>query len=561
MKRYLIGFPIVFVILVVVLIYYDRHTIFEVKPPPLDPNWNSGSVAHVLPTVSHNRILIKVSLTNPLAQPPYLHIEEHSFEGWRMDTAGRFWCFDAPNLQPETMYQMHLKTSAGEKLCDPWPLKTFPAPDARPERLRLLIYTGAGGHDAHITWRKTGPLPLDVRRRILKKALSLEPDAVISSGDHVYYDLTYGRSPKYMGQAPESIAYAGEFDRSLPALGSANEEVLKKAVDPQIAYLYGVSCRSVPTFFLLDDHDYFENDEAREKDEYYLKDLFLGWRSPVVKAGVSFPPEAFVLELGRAVQKLYLPEFLPDDTRPANLPGSGAADRPEGTSECYGTLRYGNLVEALLYESRRYITLTGDDAVFIPSPAEAWLIDRMRAEEALHVVNMAAVAFGWSAGKWLEWYPDVRGEDRNLTTREPKYQWHKGWLAQHNRLLQAASGMKRSVPLFICGDLHSQAAGKVLRSGELDLADNPVTIVLSGSLGTGARGFPSGDLRKMIAQPATDLKLVEDLPCVEKNGFVIVDFTPEKITIKFYGWKPPQPLSDIDTLQPFHVMELRRRDG
>lgn len=558
MKQYLTKSLLAFAILALAIILYDRHTIVEIKPPPPNLNWNSGLVAHLLPTVSHNRILIKASFTRPLSEPPYLRVAESSFPGLRTDTEGRFWCFDAPNLQPQTTYQLTLKSAAGESLCDHWPLSTFPAPDARPERLRLLIYTGAGGHDAHITWRKTGPLPLDVRRRLLGKALSLKPDAVISSGDQIYYDLTFGRSPKYMGNSPESIAYAGKFDRSLPPLGSPNEETLKKASDPQIAYLYSVYCRSIPTFFLLDDHDYFENDEARAKDEYNLKDLFLGWRSPIIKAGVSFPPDKFDLELGRTVQKLYLPEFLPDDSRPSDLPGSGAPDRPEGTSECYGTLRYGNLVEALLFESRRYVTLTGTDAVFIPPAAEKWLIDRMRAEETIHVVNIPAVVFGWSAGKWLEWYPDVRGESNKLTTREPKYLWQEGWFAQHNRLLQAASGMKKSFPLFICGDLHSQAAGRILRSRQLDLSANPVNVVVSGSLGTGARGFPSGDLRKMIAQPPTDLKLTEDLPCAENNGFVIADFTPDKITIMFYGWKPPQPVETIDTLQPFHVLELKR---
>ncbi len=72
-----------------------------------------------------------------------------------------------------------------------------------------------------------------------------------------------------------------------------------------------------------------------------------------------------MLDLGRAVQKLYLPEFLPDPGRPLSLPGTGEKDRAPGVSECYGTLRYGKLLEALLYESRRFTTLTGADAVMI----------------------------------------------------------------------------------------------------------------------------------------------------------------------------------------------------
>lgn len=42
--------------------------------------------------------------------------------------------------------------------------------------------------------------------------------------------------------------------------------------------------------------------------------------------------------------------------------------------------------------------------------------------------------------------------------------------------------MKRSIPLFICGDLHSQAESRIIRSGDLDLSSGPVIAVASGSL-------------------------------------------------------------------------------
>jgi hypothetical protein len=538
------------------VVIVDRRLSHEVVPPPPDPDWEAGPLLHLLPTVSHDRILIKVSFRDPLTAAPRLKAGDRVFQGRQTDTRGLFWAFDATGLAPATRYSLVIQSASGEDLCDAWPLTTFPAPDARPEQLRLLIYTGLGGHDVHISWRGTGPLPLPVRRRLLARALSFEPDALISSGDQIYYDLLYGKAPKYMGRSPESIAYAGRFDRSIPVLGTQNEEVLEKAVGPQIAYLYGTALRSVPAFFLLDDHDYFENDEAIAEDHYSLVDLLLGWRSPLIRAGISFPPDDFMLELGRTAQKLYLPEFLPDDTRPLDLPGSNAVDRAPGVSECYGTLRYGKLVEALLYESRRFITLTGDDAVFTHPEAERWLLDRMAAEETLHVVNVPAVVFGWSAGKWLEWYRDVRGEDGRLSTSLPKYMWQEGWFAQHNRLLQAASRMKRSVPLFVCGDIHSQAEGRILQSGELDLRANPVVAVASGSLGTGAQGFPSGGLRRIVPQPPADLTVEEGLSAVEKNGFVIVDFDLEKIVIRFFAWRPPDPVDAIDTLEPHHTLVL-----
>ena len=152
----------------------------------------------------------------------------------------------------------------------------------------------------------------------LKRALSFHPDALISSGDHIYFDLRYDKSARTMGDSMRSIVQVGKFDPSLAVLGTQNEEVLKRAVGPQIANLYGTSCRSLPTFFMLDDHDYFENDIATEKDGFDILLLLLAWRSPFFKGGVSFPPDKLILDLGRASQKLYLPEFLPDDNRPAD---------------------------------------------------------------------------------------------------------------------------------------------------------------------------------------------------------------------------------------------------
>ena len=38
--------------------------------------------------------------------------------------------------------------------------------------------------------------------------------------------------------------------------------MLKLAAGPQIVPVYGTDFRSTPVFFLQDDHDYFDNDEA-----------------------------------------------------------------------------------------------------------------------------------------------------------------------------------------------------------------------------------------------------------------------------------------------------------
>ena len=54
-----------------------------------------------------------------------------------------------------------------------------------------------------------------------------------------------------------------------------------------------------------------------------------------------------MLNLARASQLMYYPEFLPDAHRALGLPSGSAADRPTGISESFGTLRYGKLLEML----------------------------------------------------------------------------------------------------------------------------------------------------------------------------------------------------------------------
>lgn len=558
LRRVLGGLALLLLVAFLGLYAYLPHHLPALTPNNREPGWDAGAVVHLLPTVSHERILLKASFARPLVGPR-LWLGARTVPGVRTDTAGEFWSFDVPGLAPATTYELSLLDATGRPLCDPWPLKTFPAPDVHPERLRLLVFTGAGGHDAHIEWFGSGPLPLTTRTRLLRRALSFAPDALISSGDQIYFDLVHDASAKVMGGSRRSRAYlGGDFDRAQPVLGTENERLLKRAVDPQIAYLFGTACRSLPSFFLLDDHDYFENDFAAAEDRYRWLLLLAGWRSPRIAAGESFPADDFMLDLGRSAQKLYLPEFLPDEHRPVDLPGSGAPDRAPGTSECYGTLRYGRLLEGLLYESRRFLTLDGDDAVFLPRTAEGWLLDRMAHSDADHVLNIPAVVFGFSAGKWLEWYPDLRAGDGALTTARPKYRWQPGWLAQHDRLVRAASAMPGGrVPLFLCGDLHSQAVARITQTRGADLTANPVITAVSGSLGTGPRGWPSG-FRGTVARPPGDLDVEELLPPVEKNGFVLVDLTPTTITLRFWAWRPPQPVAAIDTLEPYRTLVLER---
>ena len=59
-----------------------------------------------------------------------------------------------------------------------------------------------------------------------------------------------------------------------------------------------------------------------------------------------FSPVWFQLELARATQRLYYPEFLPHENRPRGLSWGAVGDGP--VSESWGTLRFGRLAEILL---------------------------------------------------------------------------------------------------------------------------------------------------------------------------------------------------------------------
>ena len=489
--------------------------------------WDGGGLRHILPTVSHDRMLIKLSLAEPQQRPPVLHVGGQPVPGRRTDTRGLHWAFSATGLEPARRYTLSLADAAGRPLCEDWPLATFPAPGDSPQRLRVLFYTCAGGHE--LTGRF---VPMATRTRLLQRALSFAPDVLVANGDHAYWDQR-----RQVGQAtitlPEAaLEVTGRFDRSLPIFGTANEGVLERAIGEQITPLYGNLCRSLPVFFLQDDHDHLENDEATDRL-------------------ITFPPDPFMLAGARASQRLWYPEFLPDPTRPLGL----GSTRGNGLSESYGTLRYGKLLEVLLYDCRRHLTLAGPSASFMPDTTEAWLLARMARSDAAHVINAPSTPPGWSAGKWGEWYADLEGDGR-LTTARPKPYWQPGWRAQHDRLLAAASAMRDRVPLFVSGDLHSFGIGRITASGSADFSRNPVVSVLSGPIGTGRMGFPSF-IRGMVPQVPAGITNEEIVRPIEENGFTIADFTPEDVTLRCFKWRA-EPAAAIDTLEPFHTMRLAR---
>ena len=486
--------------------------------------------SHLLPTVSESRILLKVSFEQALSAAPTLRVGARSFPGRMNDTGGRFWQFSAIGLDAGAAHSLSLVAANGSSLCEPWTLSTFPPADARPDRFRLLFFTCAGGPEGTYTGigQRRGNLPTALRNRLRRRALSFNPDASVANGDHIYWDLH-----RWSGQLTGALSPRAEtssFDFSGSVFGTSNEAALILAAGPQIVPVYGTDFRSTPVFFLQDDHDHWENDAAG-----------------------AFPIAWFQLQLARATQQLYYPEFLPEANRPFGLPWSSSSDRGD-LSESFGTIRYGSLAEVLLYDVRRTMTL-GPTAIFVDANVEEWLLARTTSPGVRHVVHAPSNPFGWSAGKWGEWYPDVL-EAGALTTAVPKPYWQDGWLRQHDRLVDAISGMRDRAPLVISGDLHAIGAGRMHRSGTLDLSANPVTTVLSGPVGTSPGGFPSV-VRGVGSSPSSHLDLDETVPPIEQHGFTLVDFLPDRMVLSLFRWDVnSQPLDAIDSLEPFYTTEL-----
>ena len=53
--------------------------------------WNQGQVLHLIPTVSHERFLIKTSFKAPLSSVPRLSVNGKVVDGVQTDLQGRFW--------------------------------------------------------------------------------------------------------------------------------------------------------------------------------------------------------------------------------------------------------------------------------------------------------------------------------------------------------------------------------------------------------------------------------------------------------------------------------------
>ena len=145
-------------------------------------------IQHLIPTDQPRQYPHQGIVRGVAQRSPLLKIGSKGYEGRRRDTFGRFWSFHASGLESDTQYELSLQTPDGERLMESWPLRTAPALGSRPERLRALVYTCAGGPDdaqwLNGEWRY---LPVSTRRRLLRRALEFEPDVAIAVGDQTYW--------------------------------------------------------------------------------------------------------------------------------------------------------------------------------------------------------------------------------------------------------------------------------------------------------------------------------------------------------------------------------------
>ena len=513
-------------------------------------NWKAGPVEHLIPSANDSSISLKVVSSRQLSDP-ILSVDGEKIKGRRTDSRGRGFAFNAEGLRSNTRYELALMDGCTQ-LTDSWFLSTMPDPESRPEHLRLLVFTCAGGHPLMSEGAQSFFLPQSTRRRLLQRGLSFKPHSMIAIGDHIYWDQrTWLESSRETTREFSSSLYSavGMLDRGAPAYGGTNEDVLKIVAGEQITPLYGTELRSTPSYFINDDHDYFENDEAT--DRY-----------------ITLPPESYQKQFFSFVRDHYLPDFLPSTDVPKTLSGTMS----NGHNRHFGALRWGRLSETLMYDCAGYLSLKGEKAGLVPPEVEGWLHNRSKDESVDQLMHIPSHPFGWSAGKWREWYPDVAdsgqtgtqtakmgadGQRFQLTTGKTKFMWQKGWWNQHQRLLESMSAQKRRPGLVLSGDLHATGHSQIVESGDLSFASNPINSIITGPLGTGS-GWPSR-ARGTPPMVAGDIGLDSPAPITERNGFTLLDITPGNIRVRLFAWRRENStLDDIDSLEPYHDANIKR---
>jgi hypothetical protein len=482
---------------------------------------NAG-VRTILPSASSDTLAVKVLLDLPASATPVLTIGDHAVRAQRMDGDGYAWGFIQRGLRPGTSYRLVLKDADGLALREPWSLATLPPLDAAPDHYRVLFFTCAGGDEDNQYVSVAG------RRALFDRALSFAPDLAVANGDHIYWDLwtalKYRRDPARRAATAELYHKIAWIDEDSAFDSDTNRRSLNTVIGRQIASIYEDRFASVPLVFISDDHDYFENDNAGP------------W-------GYTFPPRPFTLALQRRTAAMAYPFAL----------GRPVLGNPL-ESETVETVRIGNLLEIGAFDCRRGWTIGKDAQILFPS-VEHYLNDRVRSSKAAQYIQAPSNPLGWTAGKLGEWYAD-KPSDASSFDNDKGY-WQPGWFAQHQRLIAALAERRDRAAISISGDMHASAGSVITRSGDIDLAANPVNTILPGTVGTGTPGFPSSARGILPFHPAA-LDMRDYAKLEERNGFSIVDVYRDRVDVRQFRWRPPEPVEAIASLQPSNTFTISR---
>ena len=475
---------------------------------------NNTKVKHILCSASHEKLAVSTSLSKGVSSLDLILDDKIKSIGKRIDREGKHWQFLVNKLTSDKTYKLQL-TSQEQPLYNAWKLKTFPNPESEITKVSMRTFTCPGGGDGFRASGREFFKPFKFRQKIFDEGLSNKPDFAISIGDHVYWDLRREDSPP-VGRNSKLIKFFlggylkfryGSFNRSENANSLTNESVLKKIGNEQIASLYGTRFKSTPIFFIPDDHDYFENDDAEE-------DL------------VTFPADAFSRGAFEKMADLFYPPLL--DT-PDDKPGRKI-----------GRIRYGNAFEGLLADCAGNMTLGNQKAVLISDQDEKWLLSRIDNSKAKHLGFIPSHPLGYTAGKWREWYPDVVAEEGvsgvvvnellsglkgRLTTQANKYLWQEGWFLQHQRILESLAKREGSRFIF-SGDIHAMGASEILESADLKIK-NYVKTFLVGPISSSTGTWPS--FARGITADNPDYLICNQIsPVKEVNGFTVFNLIDDQ---------------------------------
>ena len=506
-------------------------------------NISNQKVNHILASASHEKLAISVSLSKKTTKLELMLDNKVIIKGIQKDRIGTNWQFISDKLLSDKSYKLRL-ISEGEPIYKSWNLKTFPSPDAKVENVSIMAFTCAGGPEGFKISGKEFFKPLKFRQRVFDEGLSMNPDFAISIGDHVYWDLRRENAPQ-VGRKNKLIKFFlgsyiglvyGSFNRSEQVNSAKNEKVLKNIGHEQIASLYGTKFKNTPIFFIPDDHDYFENDDAEEKL-------------------VTFPADDFSKDAFKQMADLFYPPLL---------------DTPDGQPKRkIGRIRYGNAFEGLMADCAGGMTLGDKKALLISKKNEEWLLSRINQSKAKTLAFIPSHPFGYTAGKWREWYPDVVAEEGasgtvinellsgnkgSLTTEVNKYLWQEGWFFQHQRLIKAISERKGSRFVF-SGDIHAIGAVSIIKSGKLKLKTK-LKSFLVGSVGSSSAGWPSF-ARGITAESPENLACESIYEVKEENGFTFFNISKDKVLAEIVscGGHNPQDgyTGDIVSRDNFYI--------